>query len=193
MTDQAEPRVVVADNGSHVVATLNRPQARNAIDLALVSRLHELCAALEAAPRPLVITGTDGYFAAGADIRQLRERGPEQALDGINRAVFDRISRLPMPTIAAVDGMALGAELSSRTHSTSGWPAHRPDSATWRSASASSPDRRVLAAAGAGGPAHGDRDDLGRPRAERGRGAAARPGQRRGRPRTPRGMRQRPG
>ncbi|MFI7705120.1 enoyl-CoA hydratase/isomerase family protein [Nonomuraea sp. NPDC049480] len=97
-----------------VLVRLDRPQVRNAIDAAMVADLHEVCADLERSPQVLVITGGDGVFAAGADIRELRERRREDALAGINSGLFDRIARLPMPTIAAVDGPALGggAELA---------------------------------------------------------------------------------
>jgi enoyl-CoA hydratase len=62
----------------------------------------------------LIITGAGTDFAAGADIGELRARGRDDALAGINRTVFDRIAALPMPTIAAVEGNALGggAELA---------------------------------------------------------------------------------
>ena len=98
-----------------VLVTLNRPERRNAIDLELVEQLHALCAELERSPRVLVLTGgTNGMFAAGADIGELLHRGVDDALAGINMTVFQRIHRLPMPTIAAVDGYALGggAELA---------------------------------------------------------------------------------
>jgi enoyl-CoA hydratase/carnithine racemase len=91
-----------------VVVVLNRPAARNAINAAMVTELHEVCAALERSPKILILAGTGTDFAAGADIAELRERGRDEALAGINRAVFDRIARLPMPTIAAVEGNALG-------------------------------------------------------------------------------------
>lgn len=96
------------------VVVLARPEVKNAIDAAMVAELHEVCTALEARPQVLVLTGSGGVFAAGADIRQLRERRREDALAGINSALFDRIARLPMPTVAAVDGVALGggAELA---------------------------------------------------------------------------------
>jgi len=97
-----------------VVAALDRPERRNAIDQAMVDELHALCADLEARPRTLILTGTGGIFAAGADIAQLRERTGDDARRGINATVFDRIRHLPMPVIAAVDGFALGggAELA---------------------------------------------------------------------------------
>lgn len=97
-----------------VVATLDRPAARNAIDRATVDALHELCAELEAEPRILIITGAGGVFASGADIAELRERGADDAREGINTRAFTRIHELPMPVIAAVDGWALGggAELA---------------------------------------------------------------------------------
>jgi len=97
-----------------VVATLDRPEVRNAIDQAMVDELHALCAELEANPRTLIVTGAGGVFAAGADIAQLRERAGDDARRGINATVFDRIRHLPMPVIAAVDGFALGggAELA---------------------------------------------------------------------------------
>ncbi|MCM4079694.1 enoyl-CoA hydratase/isomerase family protein [Paractinoplanes hotanensis] len=104
----------VEELDDRVVVTLRRPEARNAINAAMIGELHDVCAALEERPRLLLITGGDGTFAAGADIGELRERGREQALQGINSRLFDRVARLPMPTVAAVDGYALGggAELA---------------------------------------------------------------------------------
>ncbi|MEV4352136.1 enoyl-CoA hydratase/isomerase family protein [Actinoplanes sp. NPDC049596] len=106
--------LVVEELDDRVVVTLRRPEARNAINAAMVTELHEVCASLEERPRLLLLTGDGGTFAAGADIGELRERGREQALQGINSRLFDRIARLPLPTVAAVDGYALGggAELA---------------------------------------------------------------------------------
>lgn len=111
--DPAGP-LVVDDTGDRVVARLHRPATRNALDADMVDRLHAVCATLEADPRPLVIVGGDGVFASGADIRELRDRRRDDALRGINSRLFDRVARLPMPTVAAVDGHALGggAELA---------------------------------------------------------------------------------
>ena len=114
MTILSVPRLRISEHESYLVAVLDRPAARNAIDLALVEELHELCSRLERKPQVLVVTGTDGVFASGADIRELKDRGPDDALNGINSRVFERVSNLPLPTIAAVDGAAFGggAELA---------------------------------------------------------------------------------
>ena len=104
----------IDEQDDRIVATLDRPDKRNAIDQATVDALHELCAMLEEAPRPLILTGSGGVFAAGADIAQLRDRTADDARRGINATVFIRIQDLPMPVIAAIDGYALGggAELA---------------------------------------------------------------------------------
>lgn len=106
--------LVFDDRPDRVVVTLHRPAARNAIDLAMITELHAVCDRLDVDPRPLIITGSGGTFAAGADIGELRGRGRDEALQGINSRLFDRIARLPQPTVAAVDGPALGggAELA---------------------------------------------------------------------------------
>jgi enoyl-CoA hydratase/carnithine racemase len=104
----------VEERDDRMVVTLRRPEARNAINSAMIRELHEVCARLENHPRLLLLTGDGGTFAAGADIGELRDRGRDQALAGINSRLFDRIARLPLPTVAAVDGYALGggAELA---------------------------------------------------------------------------------
>ncbi|MEV3981171.1 enoyl-CoA hydratase/isomerase family protein [Nonomuraea sp. NPDC049758] len=106
--------LIVEEGADRVVWRLNRPQVRNAIDRELVAALHEACAAVEDEPRVVLLTGEGTTFAAGADIAQLRDRDRDDALRGINSRIFDRIHRLPMPTVALVDGYALGggAELA---------------------------------------------------------------------------------
>lgn len=125
MTDAAagRPSHVGADDDSplrierradRVIATLHRPEVRNAIDQRTIDALHVLCAELEAIPRILIITGSEGVFASGADIAELRERRADDARRGINATAFIRVAELPMPVIAALDGYALGggAELA---------------------------------------------------------------------------------
>lgn len=106
--------LLIEEHEDRVVLRLNRPEAKNAIDQAMVELLHDACATLERAPRVTVLAGSGGIFAAGADIAQLRERRRNDALAGINSGIFDRIRKLPMPVIGLLDGYALGggAELA---------------------------------------------------------------------------------
>lgn len=101
----------VEDSGATLIIRLSRPEVKNAIDQTMVDELHAVCAYLEENPQVAIIAGTDGIFASGADIAQLRERRREDALRGINNTIFHRIAKLPMPVIAAIDGYALGGGL----------------------------------------------------------------------------------
>ncbi|MGW0811746.1 enoyl-CoA hydratase/isomerase family protein [Streptomyces viridiviolaceus] len=106
--------LMVEERDDRLVVTLNRPEARNAISGRMIAELHDVCDELERRPKLLLLTGHGRVFAGGADIAELLERGRDQALQGINSRLFERVRRLPMPTVAAVDGWALGggAELS---------------------------------------------------------------------------------
>jgi enoyl-CoA hydratase/carnithine racemase len=99
-------------NGSVGVVTFNRPEARNALTWDMYDALVVACEAAEAADvRVLIIRGAGGAFAAGTDITQFREFATGDAGVAYERrlnAVIDRIERLPMPTIAEIDGPAVG-------------------------------------------------------------------------------------
>ena len=105
------PLVLVERLGDVEIWTINRPEKRNALDQAMIDALHERLEVAEgdASLRCVILTGAgDRAFVAGADIAQLRERRAPDALAGINANLFDRLSRLRCPTIAAVRGFALG-------------------------------------------------------------------------------------
>ncbi|WP_433710198.1 enoyl-CoA hydratase/isomerase family protein [Nocardia sp. CA-084685] len=104
----------VEELDDRLVVTLDRAAQRNAINAEMIEELHDVCAHLERTPKLLLLTGRGEHFAGGADIGQLRARTRDDALAGINRNLFDRIGRLPLPTVAAVSGYALGggAELA---------------------------------------------------------------------------------
>ncbi|OZC61701.1 enoyl-CoA hydratase [Rhodococcus sp. 15-725-2-2b] len=106
--------LVVEEQADRVVVTLARVKQRNAIDAEMIGELHEVCGLVEQDPKIVILTGEGEHFAGGADINQLRARTRDDALRGINRNLFDRFAALPLPTIAAVRGYALGggAELS---------------------------------------------------------------------------------
>jgi len=91
--------------------SLHRLEARNALRNAT---LREVAAALAAADadddvRVVVVTGNDKYFAAGADIKELAQLGPIEALTDIRPVYWKGIARFSKPLVAAVNGYALGA------------------------------------------------------------------------------------
>jgi enoyl-CoA hydratase len=102
--------ILTEKRGSVGLITLNRPEARNALNDRL---LHELMEALEAFDNDgsvgaLVVTGSEKAFAAGADIKEMADKNMSEMKDGDRLAVFDRITSVRKPVIAAVSGWALG-------------------------------------------------------------------------------------
>ncbi len=101
--------VEVRDEGHLRWIGLHRPGKRNAIDQTMVT---ELSAALDdARKQPCVLivhSTTPGIFAAGADIAELRDRDADAALLAINAGLFEKLEAHRWPTIALVDGPALG-------------------------------------------------------------------------------------
>ena len=95
------------------VLTLNRPEKLNALSTALLGELSAALDAAEADPdvRVLILTGAgDKAFAAGADIAEYQGRREKAFMDFQfgGRRVNDRLEAFPKPTIAAVNGFALG-------------------------------------------------------------------------------------
>lgn len=86
--------------------TIDRPERRNALDLDALDGLAAATGeAVSGGARVLVLTGADGHFCAGADLAGVTDPAFVQRLGG----VLDGLRTLPLPTIAAVDGAALGA------------------------------------------------------------------------------------
>jgi enoyl-CoA hydratase len=89
---------------------INRPEARNALSLEVRQKLaHELTAAAkDDSIRAAVITGNEKAFAAGADLREMRDLGPVEMMRRGSHKLWDEIGAFPKPLIAAVNGFALG-------------------------------------------------------------------------------------
>lgn len=89
---------------------IDRPDKHNAIDQEMVDEIDEvLHDAQRGDPAVLIIHSTTaGMFVSGADIAELIERDADAALRAINAGMFDRIEAFRWPTIAAIDGPALG-------------------------------------------------------------------------------------
>jgi enoyl-CoA hydratase len=93
---------------------LNRPEVRNAINKDVcdaVSRALDTWAAQDDV-RVLIVSGAGGKaFAAGADIAELKDRTHAQAFLGWTQKMLQQVEDFPRPTIAAIDGYALGGGL----------------------------------------------------------------------------------
>jgi enoyl-CoA hydratase len=94
------------------VATFNRPKVLNALDARTIEELALVVGEVEGgAARALVLTGAgDKAFVAGADIGAMSQMTPAAARRFAERAhgVLERLALLPVPTVAAVNGFALG-------------------------------------------------------------------------------------
>jgi enoyl-CoA hydratase/carnithine racemase len=109
------PSVLTACANGIATLTLNRPEARNALDLAMRRALEVALAGLdrEADLRVLVVRGAGEHFCAGGDVKFMQAH-PMTAAEGqarveaLNRAVL-ALARFRVPTIAMVDGVAVGA------------------------------------------------------------------------------------
>jgi len=95
--------------------TLNRPKKLNALNSEVFRELEEVLGRIEAekSVRVVVITGNEKAFAAGADIDQMAEGDVSMAceLTDISMRVQERLSDIPIPTIAAISGYCLGGGL----------------------------------------------------------------------------------
>jgi enoyl-CoA hydratase/carnithine racemase len=100
----------VADHGAVRVLELNRPASRNAMSTALVGRLLDAVgeAAAAEAVRAIVLTGAEGHFSAGADVKEpLDEAGLARRLELFGE-LSEAVATCPTPTIAAVHGACVG-------------------------------------------------------------------------------------
>ena len=95
------------------VATVDRPKSLNALDVRTMAELAQLAEAVAADPavRALVLTGAgEKAFVAGADIAEMSGQSVLQArrMSQDGQRALARLEALPIPTIAAVNGFALG-------------------------------------------------------------------------------------
>ncbi|CAA6604503.1 enoyl-CoA hydratase-isomerase [Rhodospirillaceae bacterium LM-1] len=97
---------------------LNRPEAKNALNMALRNQLAEQVSALAADPaiRVLVVTGNADVFAAGADLAEMAEAGAIDILQRQTHLLWRAIAQCPKPMIAAVNGFALGGGCELAMH-----------------------------------------------------------------------------
>lgn len=98
--------------GAVAILTLNRPEALNALDRATLLAIADATAGVaeDESVRALILTGEGRAFAAGADIAEMRGLDPAGAasFSKLGHDTFSALEALPIPTLAAVNGFALG-------------------------------------------------------------------------------------
>ncbi|MCC7126641.1 MAG: enoyl-CoA hydratase/isomerase family protein [Acidobacteria bacterium] len=99
--------------GSVGTLTFTRPDARNALTWEMYDALERACDRADGDPavRALIIRGSGGSFAAGTDISQFEAF--TSGLDGVEYerrldAIIERVERVTVPTVAEIDGAAVG-------------------------------------------------------------------------------------
>lgn len=103
--------VLRADTDGVAQLTINRPEAKNAMNAEVMSRVHQHLDAVEADPTVdiVIFTGAgDESFVAGADINELAARTPVDGLRAVMQRLYERIADFCKPTLAAVNGYAFG-------------------------------------------------------------------------------------
>ena len=119
------PQVIVDRDGPIMQLTLNRPKRLNAITSTMLALMVDACAEASAddAIRCIVLTGANGNFSAGADLRAMAgDVDDEGALDLAQRRISDpryvergflKIGRPSKPIIAAVEGVCIAGGWNS--------------------------------------------------------------------------------
>jgi enoyl-CoA hydratase len=97
-------------DGGVALITLNRPDALNALNDALITELGDAIDGYEAddAIGCIVITGSEKAFAAGADIKEMQAKTYMDAYKSNFISTWERVAKCRKPVIAAVNGFALG-------------------------------------------------------------------------------------
>ncbi len=102
--------VILSRDGRVATLTVNRPEARNALDAATVEEFHRALDEVRSARcTVLIVTGAgEKAFVSGADIGAIRRRRRDDALASINSRLMSAVEAHEAVTIAAVNGYALG-------------------------------------------------------------------------------------
>uniref|UniRef100_A0A8C0JZ53 AU RNA binding methylglutaconyl-CoA hydratase n=1 Tax=Canis lupus dingo TaxID=286419 RepID=A0A8C0JZ53_CANLU len=114
--DELRVRYLEEENRGIVVLGINRAYAKNTFSKSLVKMLSKAVDALKSDKKVrtiIVRSEVPGIFCAGADLKERVKMNPSEVGPFVSkiRAVIDEIANLPVPTIAAIDGLALGGGL----------------------------------------------------------------------------------
>src|ERR1700729_4255289 len=117
-----QPHTLIEQREHVLIVTLNRPEARNALSPAMMALLRQAWDQVDTDPgiRVCVLTGADGAFCAGADLKAMTSDHPGSRLGDFDLSVIEPLlkgRRLAKPLIAAVEGPAIagGTEILQAT------------------------------------------------------------------------------
>lgn len=118
MTDQ-DPAISLEINDGIAVATMRRPKQRNAMSPEFIACIQDIMAKVrnDDSVRVFILTGSDGVFCAGGDIKGMldRAKGKGMSADAVRKRLYymnewvQQLRTMEIPVIAAVDGPAFGA------------------------------------------------------------------------------------
>jgi enoyl-CoA hydratase len=102
--------VTVETSGAVGIARLDRPEARNALSVAVFAELGDAIERFDRDPEIgcIVIAGSEEVFAAGADIKAMRDRSFQESMTQPSSQFWPRLAGCRTPMVAAVSGFALG-------------------------------------------------------------------------------------
>ena len=101
--------VLLEDRGAVRVLTMNRPEARNALNTDLISALHAalIDADRDASVRAVVLTGADPAFCAGLDLKQAQRDGAAYFKRLHAENCITNVAQLGKPVLGAINGAAI--------------------------------------------------------------------------------------
>ncbi len=108
--------IVLFEKVGHIgLITINRPEARNSLNMAVFRALETIIDRVrhDDETRVLVITGAGNAFIAGADIKELLSYNTQEGWSAsrAHQSILNKLERLGKPTIAAINGFAMGGGL----------------------------------------------------------------------------------
>jgi enoyl-CoA hydratase len=119
MTIQSTPPCVyLTIDGTFATVVFNNPTARNALTWPMYEELKKICDSLAQNPaiRVVIFRGAgDKAFVSGSDIQQFVDLKKDEAYEIAVDQIFASLQQLPMPTIAMIEGLAVGSGLLMAT------------------------------------------------------------------------------
>lgn len=112
--NSAPPCIDLKLDGSTARITFNNPSARNALTWPMYEELQRICNTIANTPeiRVAIFRGAgDKAFVSGSDIQQFVDLQKDEAYEVAVDAIFQALQHLPIPTIALIEGLAVGSGL----------------------------------------------------------------------------------